>query len=143
MRAKSQVLRRLLGKFMDHISNLIIKLKNAGNAGLSSVSTPASKLKYSIALALKKEGFVKDVEEKSEKGKKAIIITLFNENRIPKIKGVKRVSKPSKRIYRKSTEIRSVKNGYGALILSTSAGVMTGRDAKKAKLGGEALFQIW
>ena len=128
---------------MDTISNFIIKLKNAGNAGHDSVSIPFSKLKHSIALVLKKERFIKDVEEKTEKGKKVMVITLFAENRIPKIKGVRRLSKPSKRIYRKSTEIRSVKNGYGALILSTSAGVMTGREAKVQKLGGEALFQIW
>lgn len=128
---------------MDQISNFIIKLKNAGNAGLSSVSTPSSKLKTSIAQVLKKEGFIQDFEEKSEKGKKVIVITLFSENRVPKIKGVQRISKPSKRIYRKSTELRAVKNGYGALILSTSHGVMTGREARKAKLGGEALFNIW
>jgi len=128
---------------MDTISNFIIKLKNAGNAGLETVSVPASKLKLSLAELLRKEGFIKDFVEKSEKGKKVISISLFLENRVPKIKGVKRISKPSKRIYRKSSEIHAVKNGYGILVLSTSAGVMTGRDAKKAKLGGEALFQIW
>lgn len=128
---------------MDTISNFIIKVKNAGNAGLESVSVPFSKLKRSIAEVLKKEGFIKDFQEKTEKGKSVLFISLFSENRAPKIKGVKRISKPSKRIYKKSTEIRSVKNGYGALIISTSGGVMTGRDAKKAKLGGEALFTIW
>lgn len=128
---------------MDQISNFIIKLKNAGNAGQEVVSVPASKLKLSISEVLKKEGFVKDFSEKSEKGRPVILISLFSENRIPKIKGVKRISKPSKRVYRKATELRAVKNGYGALILSTSAGVMTGREAKAAKLGGEALFQIW
>jgi small subunit ribosomal protein S8 len=128
---------------MDTISNLIIKLKNAGNAGLSHVSVPSSKLKVSIVEALKKEGFIKDFEEKSEKGKKNLVIALFSENRTPRINGVKRISKPSKRIYRKASEIRLVKNGYGSLILSTSAGIMTGREARKAKLGGEALFNIW
>ena len=74
---------------------------------------------------------------------------LFGESRlstgrqVPKIKGVERISKPSRRIYKKSSDIRSVKNGYGALILSTSQGVMTGREAKRASLGGEALFSIW
>ena len=128
---------------MDTISNFIIKVKNAGNAGLSSVSVPHSKLKLAIAQVLKKEGFVKDVEEKSEKGKKVISITLISENRIPKIKGVTRISKPSKRLYKKASDIRSVKSGYGALILSTSAGVMTGKEAKAKSLGGEALFSIW
>ena len=128
---------------MDTISNFIIKLKNAGSAGLESVSVPHSKLKLAISEVLKKEGFIKDFSEKKEKGKSVIVATLFSENRVPKIKGVKRISKPSKRIYKKATEIRGVKSGYGALILSTSSGVMTGREAKKAKLGGEALFQIW
>jgi len=128
---------------MDTTSNFIIKIKNAGNAGLDTVSVPFSKMKLSIAEVLKKEGFIKGFEERSEKGKRVISISLISENHIPKIKGVKRVSKPSKRIYKKADEIRSVKNGYGALIISTSKGIMTGREAKKAKLGGEALFNIW
>lgn len=128
---------------MDTISNFIIKLKNAGNAGQESVVVPFSKLKLSIAEVLKKEGFVKDVSEKSEKGKPVLVLSLFSENRDPKIKGVKRISKPSKRVYRKAGELRAVKNGYGSLILSTSHGVMTGKQAKSQKLGGEALFSIW
>lgn len=128
---------------MDTISNFIIKLKNAGNAGHDSLVVPASKLKLAIAEVLKKEGFIKDFATKTEKGRNVISLSLLSDNRIPKIKGVKRVSKPSKRVYKKSEEIRSVKSGYGALIVSTSSGVMTGREAKKLKLGGEALFQIW
>ena len=129
---------------MDTISNFITKLKNAGNAHHESVVVPHSNLKAAICAVLKKEGFVKDCEEKMEKGKRVMVITLLeNENRVPKIKGVERLSRPSKRIYKKASEIRGVKSGYGALILSTSAGVMTGREAKKQKLGGEALFQIW
>ncbi|MDO8565211.1 MAG: 30S ribosomal protein S8 [bacterium] len=128
---------------MDQISNLIISIKNAGNAGHDNVSMPYSKLKHSVAEVLKSEGFVKNVEEKTEKMKKVLVITLFMENRVPRIKGVERLSKPSKRIYKKAGEIRAVKSGYGALILSTSSGVMSGKSAKRAKLGGEALFNIW
>ncbi len=128
---------------MDTISNMIIQLKNAGNVGHESVLMPHSKLKESIAKALLKEGFVKSVEVKEISGKKKLAIGLVVENRVPKIKGVKRISKPSKRIYKKSSEIRPVKNGYGAIILSTSNGVMTGKEAKKSSLGGEALFTIW
>lgn len=137
------MLRRLLGKFMDTISNFIIKLKNAGYANQETVSVPFSKVKVAIAEVLKKEGFIKDFSQKSEKGKPVIEMSLLSENRIPKIKGVKRISRPSKRIYKKAEEIRAVKSGYGALIVSTSAGVMTGREAKKNRLGGEALFTIW
>jgi small subunit ribosomal protein S8 len=128
---------------MDTIANFITKLKNAGNAGHESVTVPHSTLKAAICEVLKKEGFIKSVEEHMEGGKKMLIISLIAENRIPKIKGVERISKPSKRIYKKAEEIRGVKSGYGALIISTSAGIMTGREAKKQKLGGEALFSIW
>lgn len=128
---------------MDQISNFIIQVKNAGNAGHESVTLPYSKLRHSIADVLKKEGFVKDVEVKMEGGRKALAISLISENRVPKIQGVQRISKPSKRIYKKSSEMRAVKSGYGSLIVSTSAGVMSGKEAKKAKLGGEALFSIW
>jgi small subunit ribosomal protein S8 len=128
---------------MDHISNLITQLKNAGNAGHESVTVSYSKLKYAVLEVLKKEGFIKDIEEKTEKGRKMLVISLLSENRTPRISGVQRISKPSKRIYKKAEEIKPVKNGYGALVVSTSAGVMSGRDAKKAKLGGEALFSIW
>ena len=128
---------------MDTISNFIIKLKNAGNAGHESLTVPNSKLRKAISEVLKKEGFIKDFSEKSEKGKSEIAITLLSENRIPKIKGVKRFSKPSKRVYQQSAELRSVKSGYGVLIVSTSHGVMTGKQAKAKKLGGEVLFSIW
>ena len=128
---------------MDQISNLIIQIKNAGSAGHESAVTSSTKLKRSIAEVLKSEGFIKNVEEKIEKGKKVLVLSLFLENRIPKIKGVQRISKPSKRVYKKASEMRTVRSGYGALIVSTSAGVMSGKKAKAAKLGGEALFNIW
>ncbi len=128
---------------MDTISNMIIQIKNAGNVGHDRVVLPYSKLKASIAEVLKKENFVKGVELETKKGKKMLALELFVENRVPKIKGVERISKPSRRIYKKFSEIRAVKNGYGALILSTSRGIMSGREAKKASLGGEALFSIW
>lgn len=128
---------------MDPIANMIIAIKNAGMSGLLTVSVPFSKVKEAIAETLKKEGFIRSYEKKQKKGKPVLEMELILENRIPKVKGVKRISKTSKRIYLKSTEIRSVKNGYGAIILSTPNGIMTGRDAKKAKVGGEALFSIW
>lgn len=128
---------------MDQISNLIIQIKNAGNAGHQSVFSSYSKLKHAVVETLKKEGFIKDVETKMEKGRRVMVITLLMENRVPRIKGVQRISKPSKRIYKKASEMRPIKSGYGALIVSTSAGVMSGSQAKKASLGGEALFSIW
>lgn len=128
---------------MDPIANMITQLKNAGSAGRESVVVPFSQIKENIAKVLMSEGFVKSVEKKEVKGRPVLLIGVFLENRIPKIKGVQRLSKTSKRVYKKSSEIRPVKNGYGALVLSTPKGVMSGREAKKQKLGGEVLFSIW
>lgn len=128
---------------MDVISDMIIQMKNAGNAGLDEVKLPYSKFKHAILDVLKKEGFVRNVAMGTSKGKKALVVELFVENRIPKIRGVERISKPSRRVYKSSDEMRPIKNGYGALVVSTSKGVMSGRDARKAGLGGEALFAIW
>ncbi|MDP2641821.1 MAG: 30S ribosomal protein S8 [bacterium] len=128
---------------MDPIANMIIALKNAGNAGKSEASVPYSKLKESIVEVLKKEGFIKDFSKKSEKGKPVLVVDLLLDKRTPKIQGVKRISKPSKRIYKQASEFRAVKSGYGILVVSTPSGIMSGREAKKNKVGGEALFQIW
>jgi small subunit ribosomal protein S8 len=128
----------------DPISDMIIRIKNAGMAGVSRVTMPSSRLKASIADVLKKEGFVKDVEVLEKKsGRKELALDLYIEKRIPRIRGVKRQSKPSKRIYQKSADIRPVKSGYGMVVLSTPQGVMSGKEARKNKVGGEVLFTIW
>lgn len=128
---------------MDPIADMIIALKNAGSVGRESVVIPHSKLKESILGLLKKEGYIKDVEVKESGSKRSLHVTLFVGKGESKIRGVRRYSKPSKRVYKKAPEIRSVKNGYGLLVMTTPNGVMTGKEAKKDKVGGEALFAIW
>jgi small subunit ribosomal protein S8 len=142
MKARSQALRNLPGN-MDPIADMMIALKNAGNAGLESVSIPYSKIKEDIAKVLKQEGFVKELETKLVKGHKRLLVTLAVENRTSKIRGVRRISKTSKRIYKKASEIRPVKSGYGLLVVTTPKGVMSGKEAKRAGVGGEVLFSIW
>lgn len=122
---------------------MLTHIKNAGNAGRHSVVVGYSKLKHDIANVLKEEGYVKGVDKKSRGAKPFLAIDLYVENRIPKVKGLKRLSKPSKRIYKKASDIRSVRQGYGLLVLSTPKGVMSGYKAKKEGVGGEALFSIW
>lgn len=128
---------------MDPIADMITNIKNAGNAGRHNIVVGYSRLKHDIAEVLKEEGFVKSVEKKTRGAKSSLAIELYVDGRTPKVKGVKRLSKPSKRVYKKSAEIRGVKQGYGILVLSTPAGVMAGHKAKKAGVGGEALFSIW
>lgn len=128
----------------DSISNLIIALKNAQERGISSIRAPFSKLNVSILEVLKKEGFVSDFESKGKEIKKEIEISLkYNNEGTPAINNVKRISRQSKRVYKSVDEINPVRNGYGRLILSTPSGILTDIDARKKKVGGEALFEIW
>ncbi len=129
---------------MDKISNLIISIKNAGNVRKETASVPYSQYKMEITKLLKKEGFLVSAESKGKKVKKTIQMGIaYNENGKPKINDVKRISKPSKRIYYGAKDIRPVKGGFGTLILSTPKGIMTDKMARKEKVGGEALFKIW
>ena len=129
---------------MDKISNLIIGIKNAGSAKKEHVSVPFSNFRMEVANVLKKEGYLEDVNKKGKKPKHTIEMTiLYNKDGSPKVTDVYRVSKPSKRIYYGAKDIRAVKGGQGALILSTPKGILTDKQARKENVGGEALFKIW
>lgn len=127
----------------DPISDLIIKIKNATLVGKEDVSIPYSNLKYAIAVTLSKAGFVGDVAKKGKKITKTIDIQLLYKNKKSKINDVQRISKLSRRIYIGVNDIKPVKQGRGSLILSTPKGILTDKEAKKERVGGEALFKIW
>ncbi len=128
----------------DPVSELIIGIKNAGKAGKDSVKFPYSNFKMAVAEVLQKENYIKSASKigKAPKRKLEVEVAYKGKN-VPKIKDVVRVSKLSKRIYNGAKEIKSVKRGYGVAIVSTSKGIMTNKEAKKAKIGGEVLFKIW
>ncbi len=129
---------------MDPIADMIVRIKNATDSKKESVVFPHSKTKVAILDTLLKNGFIKSFGKKGKKVAKWIEVVLaYDENGDGLVTGAERVSKTSKRIYNKSKDIRSVKNGMGRLILSTSKGIMTDKEAKEAKVGGEALFKIW
>lgn len=128
---------------MDSISNMIIMLKNASTAGKESVSFPYSKVKNAIAECLKKEGYVRQVSKKTKKDFPVLEIELVYINKKPKITEVERISKQSRRVYFKMKDIHSVRNGSGLLVLSTPKGILSGKEAKKEQVGGEALFRVW
>lgn len=127
----------------DPISDLIIRIKNAGPVRKETVTLSYSKLKHAIAEVLKNHKFVSSVEVKGKGIESTLEIGVAYDGIKPRVSGVERVSKSSRRIYKGATEIASVKNGFGSLILSTSKGIMTDKEARKAKVGGEALFKIW
>lgn len=128
----------------DPISDMLIRLKNAVSARHDTASVPYSKLKMAIALILEKEGFIKKAEHKGKKAKKAIEINfVYDENKDPVLKDVKRISKLSARVYAQSKDLARLSREKGITIVSTSKGVFTTKDAKKQNLGGEILCRIW
>jgi small subunit ribosomal protein S8 len=120
--------------------NFLVKIKNAQQAGKDNLRAPFSKMDLAIAEVLIKYGFLKKTEVKGKPEKKIIEIDL---NQAKKINGIKFKSLSSRKIYAGYKEIRSVKSGYGLLVVSTSKGIMAGSEARKQKLGGQLLFEIW
>lgn len=128
----------------DPISDFIIRLKNAGAVRKSTVSVPFSNFKFAVAEKLKEAGYVSAIEKRGKKVRKSIEVTLkYDANGAHAIRGVKRISKPGQRQYRSVLEIHPIRYGHGSLVLSTPKGVLTDKEARKAKVGGEALFEIW
>lgn len=124
----------------DPISDMFIRIKNAQRAKHESVLVPYSKFKYAIVEAMEREGLIVSAERKGKKVKKFIEIMLAKGERAPQ--NVKLISKSSRRIYASYKELGRPKHG-GVLIISTPKGVMSLREAKKAKVGGEIIAEIW
>ena len=128
----------------DPISDMIIRIKNAAMAGNSVVSMPQSKMKNAIADKLKQRGIVAEVNARGKNTGKTIEITLAkNEKGGFKFVDVKRVSKPGCRVYFGTQDIRPVMGGRGSLLISTPKGILFGDEARKERVGGEPLFEIW
>jgi small subunit ribosomal protein S8 len=128
----------------DTVGDLIIQLKNAGAVGKAHVSLPYSKLKHAIATKLQATGYVAEVKADGKTVDKKLVITLqYSDANRPRINGVKRVSKPGRRLYVKVSDIHPVKFGTGNLFLSTPAGILTDEEARAKNVGGEQLFIIW
>lgn len=128
---------------MDPISDMLTSIRNAQVVFHPTVNIPFSNLKYKIAKILEREGFIERVERKGRKVKKILEITLKYEDKTPAISGLKRISKSGQRIYKSFKEIKLVKGGQGIAIISTSKGLVTDKEARKQKLGGEVICEIW
>ena len=120
--------------------NILTKIKNAEHAKHTSLKIPYSKMHYAVIDVLKQYGFLKKAEAKGRGAKKFIEVDLQND---PRIHGLKFLSLPSRRLYGGYRDFRKVKGGMGILVVSTSQGVMAGHEARKQKLGGQLLFEIW
>lgn len=128
---------------MSPISNMLVQIKNAQAVGKTEVMIPFSNLKFAIATVLQKEGYVGSIEKKKKKAKKAEVPYLAVALKPDAIRGMRFVSKPSRRMYADKDRMQKVKSGFGISVVSTSRGVMTGAEAHKAGIGGEVIFEIW
>lgn len=128
----------------DTIGDMLIRIKNAGNAGKKAVSFPHSKIRFEIAKLLFEKKVIGEISKKGKKHVKLLEAALFyDEFGKPKISGFKRISKPSRRIYLGTKEIHKVKNGFGFGVYSTVKGIISDKEARLLKVGGEYLFEIW
>ncbi len=136
---KFQASRNQAGNYMDPIADMLVTIKNGYMAKKPNVVVSYSKFKLEIARVLEKENFIGKVENKDRK----VAIELLYENQKPKISQVKKVSKLGLRVYTKSKKIPLVLGGKGLIIITTPEGVMTGKEAKAKKLGGEIICKVW
>ncbi len=130
----------------DPVADMLTRIRNAALARHDRVMMPSSKLKHAVASLLKNEGFVDDVtltEAAPNKSPTLTIVLKYGKDRACAIDGIRRVSRPGRRIYVRHDRIPAVRNGLGVGILSTSQGVMTDKDARRRGVGGELLCEVW
>ena len=128
----------------DPVSDFLTRVRNASRAKLAECVVPHSRLKASLARILKDEGYIAGFgEDADEQGHKTLVLQLKYVDGVPAITGIERVSKPGRRLYSGCTEIPKVLNGLGISVLSTSRGLYKDRDARRNKLGGEILCNVW
>lgn len=128
--------------FSDPISDFLCRLRNASRAQLTDVLIPHSRMKQSLAEVLRREGYLADVTVEGTT-KKQIRVKLRFTGRKSVIEGLQRLSTPGRRVYAPCGEIPKVRGGLGVVVLSTSAGLLTDREARRRKLGGELLCSVW
>lgn len=124
---------------MDNVGDALIRIKNGYSVGKVEVTLKFSKLVLKLMKLLQKEGYISDVKEQD----KEIVVTLKYNARTAVLTDIKRVSKPSLRVYKGSKDLPRVLNGLGIAIVSTPEGLMTDKEARKRKLGGEVLALVW
>jgi small subunit ribosomal protein S8 len=130
----------------DPIADMLTRIRNAVRVELPAVDMPLSKVKRGVAEVLKREGYIWDFHEEDggDKPQKQLYIDLkYGPNGERVIRHIKRVSKPGRRVYSRSSDLKPILNGLGISIISTSRGVISDREARQKKLGGEVLCELW
>ena len=131
-------------KITDPISDMLTRIRNANSAGKDSVSMPSSKVLVEIARVITEEGYVEGYTVEDTKPQKTLHITLkYGKKRAKVIRGIRRISKPGRRIYSTAEKLPRVLGGLGTAVVSTSKGMMCDRDARKNGVGGEVIAYVW
>ena len=127
----------------DQIADLITRIRNAIMVGKTDIYVPTSKLKVAVAEGLKKAHFVADVDVADAQPRGVLHVKINKDGEVPRINEISKVSKPGRRVYAGADEIPKIKSGRGMVLLSTSKGIMSGEEARKARLGGEILIRVY
>ena len=127
----------------DQIADLITRIRNAVMVGKNEILVPTSKLKVKVIEVLAKNGYVSGYEVIAGEPRGTLKVMINEPGTIAKINEITKVSKPGRRVYSAADELPVIKSGRGMIIVSTSKGLMTGREAKKNRLGGEILVKVW
>lgn len=128
----------------DPLGDMLARIRNAGGARHAQMSCPSSKLKLAVATVLSTEGFIGAVSTDGDEKKPTLTIDLrYQEDGKLMIDGMRRVSKPGRRVYVGAGEVKQVRSGLGMSVLSTSKGVLCDRDARAEKVGGEVICEVW
>ncbi len=128
----------------DNIGDMLTRIRNGGKARFDKVDIPASRMKISLARIFKDEGFIKNYKVIKDNKQGILRVYLkYDDQNLPLIQRIERVSKPSRRVYAGCEELPKVQGGLGVAVVSTSKGVMTDRQARKLRVGGEVLCQVW
>ncbi|MFB0521597.1 MAG: 30S ribosomal protein S8 [Desulfatiglandales bacterium] len=129
---------------VDPIADMLTRIRNGIMASYDKVEIPCSKMKINIAKILKTEGYIRNYKIIEDNKQGIMVIYLkYNEDKSPVIKGLKRISKPSCRLYSRCKKVPKVLNGLGINVISTSRGIMTDREARRMGVGGEVICSVW
>lgn len=138
------MLERHLGS-MDTLANVLSTIKNSSMSGKKFVEVPYSKITEEVLSIFKSQGFIENFNIFKPEGKafKRIHVDILYEGGVGRISKIKRVSKPGRRVYKEAADLRDVMSGYGLSVVSTSRGVMSGKEARRKKLGGEVICEVY
>jgi small subunit ribosomal protein S8 len=128
----------------DPVADLLTRIRNAGTARHAETTCPSSKMKLAIARVLKESGFLGDVRVEARDGHPSMVLAIrYDDTGKALIGGIRRVSKPGRRVYVAKDDVKQIRHGLGVSVLSTSKGILSDRAAREASVGGELLCEVW